>query len=375
MRKIIHIDMDAFFASVEQRDNPALRGKPVAVAHDAPRSVVATASYEARRYGVRSALSVATAKRLCPRLILAPPRHDVYERVSAQIHEIFRRYTPLVEPLSLDEAFLDVTDSPSGKTATQIAREIRAAIRSELALTASAGVSFNKFLAKIASDLRKPDGLSRILPKDAPAFIDTLAVESFFGVGPTTARKMHELGIATGRDLRARSRDELVRHFGKAGAWFYEIVRGNDPRPVEPFRERVSLSVEDTFPQDLHSTDACADELRAIAARLGDRLARENFSGHTLTLKIRRADFSQITRSRTRAEVFTESADIFRVAHELLEKNFDVAKPVRLLGITIANAAPLVPAENSVAGAPARERRGERSRFADARQLPLPLIW
>lgn len=375
MRKIIHIDMDAFFASVEQRDNPALRGKPVAVAHDAPRNVVATASYEARRYGVCSALSVATAKRLCPRLILAPPRHDVYERVSAQIHEIFRRYTPLVEPLSLDEAFLDVTDSPSGKTATQIAREIRAAIRSELALTASAGVSFNKFLAKIASDLRKPDGLSRILPKDAPAFIDALAVESFFGVGPTTARKMHELGIATGRDLRARSRDELVRHFGKAGAWFYEIVRGNDPRPVEPFRERVSLSVEDTFPQDLHSTDACADELRAIAARLGDRLARENFSGHTLTLKIRRADFSQITRSRTRAEVFTESADIFRVAHELLEKNFDAAKPVRLLGIAIANAAPLVPAENFAEGAPARERRGERSRFADARQLPLPLIW
>ena len=184
MRKIIHIDMDAFYASVEQRDNPALRGKPVAVARDASRCVVTTASYEARRYGVRSALSVATAKRLCPRLIFVPPRFDVYKRVSAQIREIFRRYTDLVEPLSLDEAYLDVTRSPSGKTATQIAREIRAAIRSELGLTASAGVSFNKFLAKVASDLRKPDGLSRILPKDAPAFIDALPVESFFGVGP-----------------------------------------------------------------------------------------------------------------------------------------------------------------------------------------------
>lgn len=377
MRKIIHVDMDAFFASVEQRDNPALRGKPVAVAHDAPRSVISTASYEARRYGVRSALSTATAKRLCPRLIIAPPRFEVYKKVSAQLHEIFHRYTALVEPLSLDEAFLDVTNSPCGKTATQIAREIRAAVRSELSLTASAGVSFNKFLAKTASDLRKPDGLSRILPKDAPAFIDSLAIESFFGVGPTTAKKMHELGIANGKDLRARSREELVRNFGKAGAWFFEIVRGNDPRPVEPFRERVSLSVEDTLPHDLHDAESCRDELRTLAARLGDRLSRSNFSGHTLTLKIRFADFTQITRSRTRAAVFTETADIFRLANELLEKNFRRDKPVRLLGITISNAAPIVPdnAENTDANGNRRRSRGKIFAGDDGRQLRLPLIW
>lgn len=359
MRKIIHIDMDAFYASVEQRDDPALRGKPVAVANDAPRSVVTTASYEARRYGVRSALSVATAKRLCPRLILVPPRFEVYKKVSARIHEIFRRYTDLVEPLSLDEAYLDVTHSPCGKTATQIAREIRAAIRSELGLTASAGVSFNKFLAKIASDLRKPDGISRILPKDAPAFLDSLAVENFFGVGPATARKMHELGIATGRDLRERSREELVGHFGKTGSWFYEIVRGNDPRPVEPCRARVSLGIEDTFPRDLAGADACAEELKILAARLADRLSRNGFSGYTLTLKIRFADFTQITRARTREKVWTDSADIFRAAALLLEENIPPAKPVRLLGITISNSAPVIPD-----AAPRSRRNG-----GDPRQL------
>lgn len=347
MRKIIHIDMDAFYASVEQRDNPALRGKPVAVARDASRCVVTTASYEARRYGVRSALSVATAKRLCPRLIFVPPRFDVYKRVSAQIREIFRRYTDLVEPLSLDEAYLDVTRSPSGKTATQIAREIRAAIRSELGLTASAGVSFNKFLAKVASDLRKPDGLSRILPKDAPAFIDALPVESFFGVGPATAKKMHALGIASGRDLRARSREELVRHFGKTGAWFFEIVRGNDSRPVEPSRERVSLGIEDTFPRDAVGVSACAEELRILARRLEERLSRANFSGYTLTLKIKFADFLQMTRARTRDRVWTDAEDIFRGAEKLLEEHLPPGRPVRLLGITISHAAPVAREEGA----------------------------
>lgn len=349
--------MDAFYASVEQRDNPDLRGKPVAVAKDTNRNVVTTASYEARRYGVRSALSIAKAKRLCPRLILVPPRFDAYKRVSVQIHEIFHRYTDLVEPLSLDEAYLDVTDSPVGKTATQIAREIRAAIRNELGLTASAGVSFNKFLAKIASDLRKPDGLSRILPKDAPAFLDALPVESFFGVGPATAKKMHALGIATGKDLRERTREFLVEHFGKTGAWFFEIVRGNDPREVEPRRERISLGVEDTFPQDLTGTETCAEELRIIAKELERRLSHSNFSGYTLTLKIKFADFTQITRARTRDNAFSEADDIFRTAKNLLETHLPPTKPVRLLGITVSHAAPLVPAEKS---ASVHSRRDER---------------
>lgn len=362
MRKIIHIDMDAFYASVEQRDNPALRGKPIAVAQDSPRNVLSTASYEARRYGVRSALSVGMAKRLCPRLILVPPRFDVYRKVSAQIHEIFHRYTDLVEPLSLDEAYLDVTDSPTGKTATQIAKEIRAAIKTELNLTASAGVSFNKFLAKIASDLRKPDGLSRILQKDADAFIAQLPVESFFGVGPATAKRMHALGIATGADLRERSRDELLNHFGKTGAWFYEIVRGNDPRQVEPNRERVSLGIEDTFSQDLVGVPACAEALEPLAAKLEGRLARANFSGYTLTVKIKFSDFSQITRTRTCEKVFTEKADIYATACRLLEEHLPPTKPVRLLGITISNASPLVPTPTK-----------PRSRDNDERQLTLPL--
>lgn len=365
MKKIIHIDMDAFFASVEQRDRPELRGKPIAVARDTARNVVSTASYEARRYGVRSALSVAKAKRLCPRLILVPPRHEEYKRVSLQIREIFLRYTDLVEPLSLDEAYLDVTHSPSGKTATQIAREIRAAIRKELGLTASAGISFNKFLAKIASDLRKPDGISRILPKDAPAFLDALPVESFFGVGPATAKKMHALGIVAGKDLRERSREELVEHFGKTGAWFYEIVRGNDSREVDPNRERVSLGVEDTFPQDLSGCEACEEELRLIAKELERRLVRANFSGYTLTLKIKFSDFTQMTRSRTREQVFSEAEDLFRTAKMLLELHLPQNKSVRLLGITISNAAPLVPAAGS--------KKVLFHSADDERQLTLPL--
>jgi len=371
MRKIIHIDMDAFFASVEQRDNPVLRGKPVAVAVDAARNVVSTASYEARRYGVRSALSVATAKRLCPRLIFVPPRYEVYKRVSSEIHEIFHRYTDLIEPLSLDEAFLDVTDSPCGKTATKIAKEIRSAIREELGLTASAGVSFNKFLAKIASDLRKPDGISRILPKDAEAFIGGLAVENFFGVGPATARKMHALGIATGVDLRTHSREELVAHFGKTGAWFYEIARGNDPRPVEPFRARVSLGIEDTFPRDLVGVDACSRELESLSARLEDRLSHANFSGYTLTLKIKFSDFTLMSRARTRDCVFANAPEIFKVARVLLEENLPPKKPVRLLGLTVSHAAPVVP-ENGAKENFFRQNSGAKNRH-DASQMFLPL--
>lgn len=340
MRKIIHIDMDAFFAAVEQRDNPALRGLPVAVAGDTPRNVVSTASYEARRYGVRSALSVAKAKRLCPRLILVPPRFDVYKKVSAQIQAIFRRYTELIEPLSIDEAFLDVTDNPNGKTATQIAKEIKLAIKKELNLTASAGVSYNKFLAKTASDLQKPDGLSRILPKDAERFLEQLPIEAFYGVGPATARRMHELGIADGADLKSWSREDLEAHFGKIGSWLYGVVRGNDERPVTPNRERKSVGIEDTFPQDLIGTQACAEALEPLVRGLWQRLERADFAGSTLTLKIKFSDFSQMTRSRTQAGFYGEKSRIEETALALLRLHLPYNKPVRLLGITISNAVP-----------------------------------
>ena len=335
--------MDAFFAAVEIRDNPALRGLPVAIARDEPRNVVSTASYEARRYGVRSALSVVKAKRLCPRLVLVPPHFEVYKKVSAQIHEIFSRYTKLIEPLSIDEAFLDVTDSANGKTATQIAKEIKAAIKNELHLTASAGVSYNKFLAKIASDLQKPDGLSRILPKDAERFLEQLRIEAFYGVGPATARRMHELGIATGADLKARSRAELAEHFGKTGEWLYEVVRGNDPRPVEPSWERKSVGVETTFPQDFVGADACAEEIPAIVRELLRRLVRADFSGFTLTLKIKFSDFSLMTRSRTQNRVFCEEQNISGVALELLREHLPPRKPVRLIGVSISHPAPTIP--------------------------------
>ncbi len=353
--------MDAFFASVEQRDFPELRGRPIAVAHDSPRSVISTASYEARRYGVRSALSVATAKRLCPRLKIVPPRFDVYEAVSAQIREIFLRYTSLVEPLSCDEAFLDVTDSASGKTATQIAREIKAAIKSELHLTASAGVSYNKFLAKIASDLQKPDGLSRILPKDAERFLGELAIEAFYGVGPATARRMHKLGIETGADLRARSREDLAEQFGKTGEWLYEVVRGRDDRPVNPTRERKSVGVETTFQIDLAGAEECEQQIEPLAAELFGRLAEENFAGTTLTVKIKFADFTRMTRSRSQTEPYCKRERIIEVAKKLIARNLPLGSRVRLLGITISNPAPILP------------RRLPATKPAAARQLELPL--
>ena len=253
-RKIIHIDMDAFFASVEQRDNPELRGKPVAVGGSRERGVVAAASYEARAFGVRSALPSVTAKRRCADLIFVTPRFDVYKAVSLQIREIFAEYTPIIEPLSLDEAYLDVTENLKGiASATEIAEDIRAKIRRETNLTASAGVSYNKFLAKLASDHRKPDGLFVITPKMGPAFVEKLPVEKFHGVGPATTAKMNRLGIATGLDLRAQTLLFLQRHFGKSGAYFYWIARGVDERPVRADRVRKSIGAENTFAQDLHA--------------------------------------------------------------------------------------------------------------------------
>jgi DNA polymerase IV len=269
-RKIIHIDMDAFYASVEQRDNPELRGKPVAVGGSRERGVVAAASYEARKFGVHSAMPSITAKRKCPNLIFVKPRFDAYKAISLQIREIFAEYTPIIEPLSLDEAYLDVTENPKGIiSATQIAEEIRARIRAETELTASAGVSYNKFLAKLASDHRKPDGLFVITPKMAPAFIETLPVRKFHGVGPATAKKMERLGIKTGLDLRAQTQTFLQQHFGKAGSYYYWVARGVDERPVRADRVRKSVGAENTFPDDLFSYEAARDALREIIDKVG----------------------------------------------------------------------------------------------------------
>ena len=257
-RKIIHIDMDAFYASVEQRDDPSLRGRPIAVGHDGPRGVVSTASYEARPYGVRSALPSVTARRLCPELIFVPARFDVYKAVSQQVRDIFREYTELVEPLSLDEAFLDVTHE---RSATLVAREIKARIRRETGLTASAGVSVNKMLAKIASDYRKPDGLFTIAPEQVSGFVAGLPVERFFGIGEVTARKMHALGIRTGADLGLWDEAALVHHFGKAGHAYYGYARGVDEREVEPHRVRKSVGAETTFAEDTDDRTRLSMEL------------------------------------------------------------------------------------------------------------------
>ncbi len=299
-RKIIHIDMDAFFASVEQRDTPDLRGKPVAVGGSRVRGVAAAASYEARKFGVRSAMASVTAKRKCPDLIFVKPRFDVYKTVSIQIRAIFADYTPVFEPLSLDEAYLDVTENLKGiASATRIAEEIRVKIRAETGLTASAGVSYNKFLAKLASDHRKPDGLFVITPKMGPAFVETLPVAKFHGVGPATTAKMHRLGIETGLDLRAQTLPFLRQHFGKSGPYYYWIARGVDERPVHAGRIRKSVGAENTFSQDLHAFGPMREALEPIIAKVSQRYQATGILGRTLTLKVKFADFQQITRSRT----------------------------------------------------------------------------
>ena len=299
-RKIIHIDMDAFFASVEQRDNPELRGKPVAVGGSRERGVVAAASYEARAFGVRSALPSVTAKRRCPDLIFVAPRFDVYKAVSLQIREIFAEYTPIIEPLSLDEAYLDVTENLKGiASATQIAEDIRAKIRRETNLTASAGVSYNKFLAKLASDHRKPDGLYVITPKMGPAFVENLPVEKFHGVGPATTAKMNRLGIENGLDLRAQTLPFLRQHFGKSGPYYYWIARGIDERPVRADRVRKSIGAENTFSQDLHAFGPMREALEPIIAKVWRHCQATGIQGRTVTLKVKFADFQQITRSKS----------------------------------------------------------------------------
>ncbi|MFB0956743.1 MAG: DNA polymerase IV, partial [Alistipes putredinis] len=293
-RKIIHIDMDAFYASVEQRDRPEYRGRPIAVGYDGPRGVVATASYEARPYGVHSALSSVLAKRLCPELIFVPARFDVYKAVSRQIRAIFGDYTDLVEPLSLDEAFLDVSHV---RSATLVAREIKARILAETGLTASAGISVNKMLAKIASDYRKPDGLFTIPPERIEEFVAGLPVERFFGIGEVTAEKMHRLGIRTGADLRLWNEAALVQQFGKAGHSYYGYARGIDEREVTPNRIRKSLGAETTFAEDTDDRTRLSMELAAVREEVWNRIQRHEFRGKTVVLKLKFDNFRQITRS------------------------------------------------------------------------------
>ena len=339
-RKIIHIDMDAFFASVEQRDNPELQGKPIAVGFDGPRGVVSTASYEARRYGVHSAQSIVQAKQRCPNLIIVPCRHEHYKEVSLQIHHIFQEYTDLIEPISIDEAFLDVTHNKRGiELAVDIAREIKARIKQATGLTASAGVSYCKFLAKVASDYRKPDGLCTIHPDKALDFIAHLPVEDFWGVGRKTLRKMHFMGIYTGYDLRKVSERHLVEVFGKAGHIFYDFAWGIDNRPVVTYRERKSVGCEQTFQEDIYTRAAVIIELYHTVLELVDRIAKSEFEGRTLTLKVKYADFTQITRSISQEKILKKKDDILPLAKQLLKLvKYSSAHPIRLLGLSVSNA-------------------------------------
>jgi len=338
-RKIIHVDMDAFYASVEQRDNPEYRGKAIAVGgQPGGRGVVATASYEARKFGVHSAMSSRSAQQLCQELIFVPPRFSVYKEVSAHIREIFSRHTDLIEPLSLDEAYLDVThDKLQIGSAIQVAQMIRQAIKDELNLTASAGVSINKFVAKIASGMQKPDGLTFIAPTQVTAFMEQLAVEKFHGVGKVTADKMKKMGLHTGADLKALTEGELVQHFGKTGRFYYTIVRGIDNREVQPNRETRSIGAEDTFGHDLTTLEEMYAELDKIALTVHTRLERYGLKGRTITLKVKYSDFKQITRNKSFTNPVDELDTIRATAKQLLATTDAEQKKVRLLGITLSN--------------------------------------
>ncbi len=338
IRRIIHIDMDAFYASVEQRDNPALRGLPVAVGGSRARGVVAAASYEARKFGVRSAMPSVSARRACPDLIFVPPRFDVYRAVSLQIHDIFARYTPLIQPLSLDEAYLDVTTPLLDRgSATSIAEEIRAAIRAETGLTASAGVSYNKFLSKLASDYHKPDGLFVITPRMGPLFVESLPVGKFHGVGPVTTAKMNALGIQTGLDLRRQSRAFLAEHFGKAADYYYGVARGHDDRPVEADRVRKSVGVETTFAHDLTLWEEVVPALEPVFAKLWAVCIKGGHAGRTVTVKVKYADFRQITRSRSCPAPVGSAEDLSRISLDLLRPCFPPPRGIRLLGVTLSS--------------------------------------
>ena len=332
--------MDAFYASVEQRDNPEYRGKPIAVG-GSPQGrggVVATASYEARKFGVRSAMPSKKAVELCPEVIFVKPRFEIYKAVSSQIRSIFGRYTDLIEPLSLDEAFLDVTeDKQQIGSAIDIAKAIKQAIRNELQLTASAGVSINKFIAKIASDMNKPDGLTFIGPSKIQSFVDGLGVEKFFGVGKVTADKMKRLGLHTGADLKKLSESELIWHFGKTGKFYYNIVRGIDEREVQPHRETKSISAEDTFPYDLKDLDEMNEAVDTLSRIVCERIKRHGMKGRTVTLKIKYHDFKQITRSQSLPQPFADWETLRTTGRKLLGSADLEDKRIRLLGIGISN--------------------------------------
>lgn len=337
-RKIIHIDMDSFFASVEQRDHPELRGKPIVVGGDSERGVVATASYEARKFGIHSAMSMSRAKTLCKDLIVVQGNHHKYKEVSLQMREIFHEYTDLIEPLSLDEAFLDVTvNKPGIELAVDIAQEIKQKIQERLQLTASAGVSYNKLLAKIASDWRKPNGLTTIHPDRAQDFIDQLRVEKIWGVGPKTADTMHKMGIFTGADLRKVSQDRLTQVFGKTGILFYQFARGIDERPVIVDYERKSVGCERTFEKDIRTKTALTIELYHAVLELEERLNRSKFKGTTLTLKLKYENFEQHTHSITSDRILLTKKDILPLAKKLLKDAPLENHYVRLLGISVSN--------------------------------------
>lgn len=330
--------MDAFFASVEQLDNPELRGKPVAVGGSSERGVVAAASYEARKFGVRSAMASKVAKRKCPDLIFVKHRFERYRQISHQIRNIFLEYTDLVEPLSLDEAYLDVTFAKKGKpSATLIAQEIRKRIFDETGLTASAGVSYNKFLAKVASDVNKPNGIFVVTPKEAQDFIDELEVKRFFGIGKVTASKLNKMGVWFGRDLRKIDRLELVHLFGKAGNYYFDICRGVDNRPVQPSRERKSVGAENTFSHDLYDSKELETELLKIAEKVWGRSAKSQVKAKTLTLKFKYSDFEQHTRSKTIESGFDSKEQFVDESMKLLKTDDGFSKGIRLLGLTLSN--------------------------------------
>ena len=337
VRKIIHVDMDAFYASVEQRDDPSLKGKPVAVGGQ-HRGVVAAASYEARQFGIRSAMPSVTAKRRCPELIFVKPRFDVYRAVSQQIRAIFADYTHLIEPLSLDEAYLDVTDDRLELgSARAIAEDIRRRIREETRLTASAGVSYCKFIAKLASDHRKPDGLTVITPERGAEFVASLPVSRFHGVGPVTARKMERLGINTGADLSAWSLPQLQAHFGSSADWYWRICRGLDEREVKPDRPYKSVSAERTFDEDLRDPARLAAEVDRIAGYAWARVERAEVRGRTVTLKVKFADFELITRSKSFAQPVPDQAAFAIAGQALLAALYPLPKGIRLLGMGLHN--------------------------------------
>ncbi len=342
MRKVIHIDMDAFYASVEQRDNPAYRGKPIVVGGTpAQRGAVAAASYEARQFGIRSAMPSRVAQQRCPQLIFVKPRFEVYRAVSQQVRGIMARYTPLIEPLALDEAYLDVTDNLVGEaSAIAIAKAIRHDIAQETQLTASAGVSINKFLAKIASGMNKPNGLYAILPEQAADFVATLPIAKFHGIGHVTATKMRELGITTGADLRAWPESALVQQFGKIGHFYYRVARGQDDRPVNPNRIRKSIGAEKSFAPDLDTLEAMTQALEALAQRIGTSIQTQQRGGYTLTLKIKYSNYRQVTRSQTQSQPIRDGATVRSLGQTLLEQHLEPHARVRLLGLALGNLEP-----------------------------------